>query len=388
MKLKLLKTTFLTLALAATLTAGAFAQSTDYLTVATVTYNGTTTIYGKELKDAINRAVRSQLVSTATTPPDASALNSAVAAGVKQLSASDKKQVLDNLVNQKLVIQAAKKANTIVTPTDVTKAMTNFRTGLVQSLGEDIMSDDNALAQAIQNYMGYSSVTDFQNNYIQPSLLVQNYITKIKANELNVAQPTQQEIKRYFRMNASTFVQPETISFSYIFQQFTPGSTTSKNAARSAMNTMAGLIGNSGSKFTSQWTTASNNKTDVNKPTGQNGQMYLNSQYEQAFIQQFGEDALDALLDMGANQVSAVLEAPNAYVILKMESDTPARLLTLTDPYPGNPQSSMQEALNSLIYQQKVQQAQQSAEQEVVTDLKKTAQIVYNDANLAKVIGS
>jgi hypothetical protein len=377
-----LKKTFAVLTLAALVSASVFAQSsTDWLTVATVTYNGTTAITGRDLREAISRAVRGQL---ATSPvSNTSALESAISNSTKQLTAAEKRQVLDSLINFKLMIQAARKANTNVTDTEVNNQLNQYRSDMAQQLqNPGIQTNDDSFAQALYTYMGYSSIDDFKNNYIRTNLLVQNYIQNQKGDELkNVAKPTDDDVNRYYRIYRSTFVQPELLTVYYIAEQFTD---SSKSSVRSSMNSISSSVGRSGDKFSAKWMSLAGATSGP-----QAGQWNIPVTVESCaqFVQQFGEPVLDELMELRSNDVSSAVEGTSAYFILKVQKDVPPKLLSLSDNYPGG-NGTMDSYIRGMILNQNTAAAQQKAQNEILDGIRQSAKIRIDDANLAKVIGS
>jgi parvulin-like peptidyl-prolyl isomerase len=385
MTLSFLKKTFSAVILAALVGGSVFAQSsssTDWLTVATVSYNGVTAISGRDLREAINRAVRGQLASQPVS--NTSALESAISNGVKQLQQPDKRQVLDTLINQKLLIQAANKAKIVITDTEVNNQLNQYRQQMASELqNNSIASDDTAFASAIYTYMGYSSISDFKNNYIQPGLLVQKYIQQMKGSELKPDPPTDAQVNQYFRLYQSQFVQPEILTVYYIAEQYTDDA--GKAAAKKDLAGIASAVGSSSSKFNDRYMGLTGAQSGV-----QAGQwtLPLSTEYAAQFVQQFGEPVLDEIMALKVNQVSSVIEGPHAYFILKLQKDESAKLLGLRDNYPGSNQT-MDTYIRTMVNNQNAALALQKAQNEIINDLKKSGNVVsINDANLAKVLGS
>jgi hypothetical protein len=150
------------------------------------------------------------------------------------------------------------------------------------------------------------------------------------------------------------------------------------------MDSIKRTIGSSNLQFSSQYLALGNNTTGA--MTSQVTNLPLASTYTSQFTQVFGEEALNALLSLSVNGVSAVIEGPSGYFIFMLQGTTPAKILTLTDQVSSSQAVTVGDYIKNILYQQKYAAAQTTAQQNLLSQLRTNTTITINEANLARVI--
>lgn len=166
-----------------------FAQS-DLQVLAVVKLNKNESITVKQLKTRVE-AYQKQTGST--------------------LSAEDRRKVLDAMIQEKLVLQAAAKAGVTVTDS---AAEEYFLQTVSQSIGrkvteqefEQIVKQQTNLS--LDDYMKQQSgmsVAEYK-AYLKSQMIAQQYILSQKQNEIQAVAATDEEIRAYYEMNKTSFV--------------------------------------------------------------------------------------------------------------------------------------------------------------------------------------
>ena len=173
--------------------AGVFAQN-DFQPLAVVKLNKSETITLKQLK------TRANFVLTQYKPY-----------GIKELTSDQKKQILENLIDEKLITQAAAKEGMSVTDSQVTSAFLNtfsqqLGTSVTEAQLEDLIKQRTGLT--LDGYLKENSGmgTAEYKAYLKNQLIAQQYVYTKKQNELQKVAATDDEIRNAYEMNKSTFV--------------------------------------------------------------------------------------------------------------------------------------------------------------------------------------
>lgn len=127
------------------------------------------------------------------------------------LSTDDRKKVLDAMIQEKLVLQAAQKSGLSIPDSTVEQY---FLQSVSQQLGKNVTEQEfEQLIKAQTNmsldeYMKKQSgmsVSEYK-TYLKNQLIVQQYIITQRQNELNSVAPSDEEIRAFYELNKTSFV--------------------------------------------------------------------------------------------------------------------------------------------------------------------------------------
>lgn len=169
---------------------GAFAQS-DLQPLAVVKLNKSETITVKQLKTRAN-FIQKQY-------------------GMESLPIEQKQALLENLIAEKLITQAAAKEGLSVTDSQVDDAFLNtfsqqLGTRVSEAQLEDLIKKQTGkfLDDYIKEYSGMSK-SEYK-AYLKNQLIIQQYVFSKKQSEIQAVAATDEEIRNAYEMNKSTFV--------------------------------------------------------------------------------------------------------------------------------------------------------------------------------------
>lgn len=190
-----MKKILLAATLAISMAFGAFAQS-DLKPLAVVKLNKPETITLKQLK---NRVENFQKQSN-----------------IPSLTVDQKKEILESLIDEKLVVQAAQKAGMNITDTQVNQY---FLQNISQQAGRnvteaefsDIIKKETGLSldDYMKQQLGMS--LDEYKAYLKNQLLAQQYILQQKQGEISKVAPTDDDIRKFYDLNKASFVQNDMV---------------------------------------------------------------------------------------------------------------------------------------------------------------------------------
>jgi parvulin-like peptidyl-prolyl isomerase len=291
----------------------------------------------------------------------------------KTLTKAERLQVLDVLINERLVIQAAERDKIMVTENEINQQIEQLRNALAQQLGRK--PTDAEFAQAVKNESGIE-LKDFREQY-RKQLIVQKYLMAKKGDLINsIKMPTDQEIQNEYILLRGKLVRPETIRCSMI-QVAYGADAASRTKAKALADSLVKEINNDPSKFdeVAQRSVTPNSGYQA----GDAGYLPRNPEARNLVGQAF----MDAAFNLKQGQVSKLIEGQQGYQIIKITENYAEKQLELTDIFQLGTRITVRDYIGQGLLTQRQQEVLKQASEEIVTDLRKgkTFQIFENNIN-------
>ena len=181
--------------LALSMAFGAFAQS-DLQPLAVVKLNKSETITLKQLKNRVETYQKQNNMQTFTV--------------------EQKKEILDAMIDEKLVVQAAAKAGMNITDTQVNQY---FLQNISQQVGKAVTEAE--FSEIVKKQTGKSlddfmkeqvgmNVTDYK-AYLKNQLIAQQYVLQQKQDAIKNVAPKDEDIRKFYDLNKASFVQNDMV---------------------------------------------------------------------------------------------------------------------------------------------------------------------------------
>lgn len=338
----------------------ASAQQKDLQPLVTIKLNKTESITVKDLK------ARCELYKIQT--------------GLVSFTTDQKLEILDSIINEKLVLQAAAKAGLALTDTQVNELYLNT---IAQQVGQAISEAD--FAEVVRQQTGLSLDDFFMRQlgmnaadykvYLKNQYLIQQYILLQKQAEIAAVSATDAEIRSYYDLNRSSFAQNDILKMFLVIVEKSKGRAFADSLRNDFVN---------GTE--TQDTLRAKGKTGT---VGfQAGDMYVSKNTTAA--QQLGID-YNGLLQLFANPdgfVSAVTETENDYQFYKISTHYDAKLLTLSDVVTPDSTTTVYEYIREILTGQKQNEYFAVVTQEVTDELRTPAnyQMLKKDSVLTTLL--
>jgi parvulin-like peptidyl-prolyl isomerase len=321
----------------------AFLQAqNDLKTVATVTLTKTEPITVKMLKEQV--------------------LQIETAMG-RALKAEERRDVLNNMINERLALQAAEKEKIVVTDSELNQQLNSLRAQMVQMLGRNPTDAEFNDAIRQQTGMGMAAYRE----QAKKLLTVQKYLLVKKEDVLrSIKEPTDAEITKEYDLNSSDLIQPETLEFSAIV--FPISNDNERNRKREDANKMAREINNSPEVF--------DEKLQLGRApnAGYNVTQRTVLQKNSAVQQRVGQTFMDEAFGLAQGRISKVLEIQSGdargFYIIKVAHKYPKKFLALEDIHLVYGET-VRTVLREAIMQKRQQEVMVQAQQELVDELRK-----------------
>ena len=316
-----------------------FAQI-DLQTVATVNLTGTEQISVRQLRTEVQR-MESSLGRT--------------------LNINERREVLDVMINERLVLQAAARDRITVTDNEINQQINQLRTQMTQAAGRRVT--DAEFATAVRNETGLE-LSAFREQ-MRRQLTVQRYLMSQKQSsiESNLRVPTEAEITNFYNLNRSRLVRPETVRFSMIQVPYGPDAA-SRTRARQQIEELAREIGNSDTRFDA--VVVRGQAPNSSFQAGDGGFLPRNMEAAQVVGQEF----MDIAFNLRPGQVSGIIEGRPGFQIIKITETHTQRNLELNDIYQLGTNVTVRNFIGNGMMQERQTEALAAASQELVTELR------------------
>jgi parvulin-like peptidyl-prolyl isomerase len=291
----------------------------------------------------------------------------------KTLNKTERLQVLDILINEKLAIQAAERDRIMVTENEVNQQIQQLRNVLAQQLGRQ--PTDAEFTQAVMNETGLD-VTAFKDQ-LRRQLIVQKYLIAKKGDLINsVKMPTEEDIQNEYNLLKGELTRPETIRCNMI--QVSYGSDAAARAkAKTLAESLVKEINNDPAKFdeVAQKSVAPNSGYQA----GDAGYLPRNQEARNLVGQAF----MDTAFSLKQGQVSKLIEGQQGFQIIKITENYAGKQLELTDIFQLGTRITVRDYIGQGLLNQRQQAVLKQASEEIVKDLRsgKTFTVFENNIN-------
>lgn len=160
--------------------------------------------------------------------------------GVASFTIEQKREILNAIIDEKLVVQAAAKAGLQVTDSQVNQYfMQNIGAQIGRSITEAEFAEviKQNTGKSLDEYMKEQvgmGVSDYK-AYLKNQLIAQQYVLSQKQAELAKVAPTDQEIRAFYELNKASFVQNDMLK---LFLVLVPKASAEDSKAKSFANKM------------------------------------------------------------------------------------------------------------------------------------------------------
>lgn len=292
------------------------------------------------------------------------------------LSLEDRKKLLDLLIGEILIKQAAAQESIAVSQAELAARMEQAKKsgGLSLNLNRDL-TDAEFKSLVQQSGISWEEYTD----QLQKALLQQKYVMqKKKAVFDTVGQPAEADILDFYESNKTAFVAPDMVRFKHIYiDTRNLADKQEKDKARERAEEISRELKN-GAAFDELVVKYSDDKTSRYK----GGDFGYLRRDDQARKQLLGKDFFEAPFRMKLNESSGVLQSNIGYHVIRITEKNPFRLLALEDPIPPQNSSTVRQEIAAQLMLKKQADIYQQVLQDLLAELKKKAEIKKFEDNL------
>ena len=272
--------------------------------------------------------------------------------------------VLNSLIDEILIEQGAARDGYSVTDSEVEQLYANQKKSVEAQAGRTLTDAEfeSLVAES------YGSVDEYK-SYLKLQYLTQIYVSGAKADVLNnVAEPTENEIKTWYRQNSTNFTLPERVRLSLIAMEKTGNSATDSKKLSTLQSCYNDIV--SGKITFEKGVQLYSEDTDSLSISGDWGFMADNSTTRT----NMGDNFVNTVMLMDAGDIEGVFETPYIYAIVKCTVHLDPTILTLNDTIEEYGITVREYIRQGLLYQNS-QYAFLNAYNELLADLRNQAKI-------------
>jgi len=288
----------------------------------------------------------------------------------RALTQAERLQVLDLMINERLVSQAAERDRIIVSDNEVTQALKNI---LAQQIGRQ--PTDSEYAQAVRE----SGMTEQELKEQTRKQLIAEKLLQAKKGDMisSIRVPTETEITTEYNIRRSQLIRPITVRFSMIQVPYGPD-TASRTRARELANRLVQEIGSNPSRFDEVM--ARSAAPDSGYQAGDAGYLPFNAEAREAV----GQNFMDIAFRLSQGQVSGLIEGIQGFQIIKVTENYSQKNLELYDIIQLGTNITVRDYIGQFLLNQRQQAVITQASNELLTELRaggRSFQIFENNLN-------
>ena len=294
-----------------------------------------------------------------------------------QLSMDDRRKLLDLLIGEMLISQAAAMENITVSQGEIDSRIAIAR----QTGGLGLNLNRELTEQEFRQLLQQSGLTwEEYIDQLKKAILQQKFVMeKKRALFEKIAPPKEAEIEDFYEANKTAFVAPDMVRFKHIYiDTRNLASADEKNKARIRAEEISRELRN-GATFDDLVVKYSDDKNSRYK----GGDFGYLRRDDQARRQLLGKEFFEAPFKMNVGEISGVLQSNIGFHIIRVTEKIPFRLLALDDPIPPQNNSTVREQISAQLLQQKQAEYYQQALMDLLAELKKKAEIRIFEENLS-----
>lgn len=282
------------------------------------------------------------------------------AAAGRTSTIAERRVVLDDMINERLISQAAERDRIIVTDNEVNQQLQELRNLLAQNIGRQ--PTEAEFAQAVRNEYGME-VAAFR-EMVRKQLIAQKYLMSKKGDLINsVKMPTEQEIVSEYNLLKSQLVRPDTVRFSAIQIPFSDAA--SKTRARETGERLLREIGSSTSKFDEIVARGQTSNSDYQ--AGDSGYIPRSQEARNAL----GQTLLEAAFSLRQGQISSLIEGIQSFFIIKVTENYTQKNMELDDIILGViPTLTVRNYIAQGLYEERQAAVLTKAAEELIAELR------------------
>jgi hypothetical protein len=286
----------------------------------------------------------------------------------RKMTFEERKQTLDGLINERLIVQAAEKDGIKIMDSEVNSYFNEY---VSSQLGRQITETDFAQLIKENTNMSLDEYMKAQNgmtlaefkNFLRTQLTAQRYVMVKKQSELqSIASPTDDQIRAYYEVNKQSFVQPDTVQLFLVVAAKEGKSNTAKKTVEDIQKKLA-----SNPKATSDIRAKSQEKNAAY----QAGEIFVSKTSLAAEQLGIPMEELLKIFNMKAGEVSPVTETASNYQCFLVLEKKEAKILGLSDVVQPGGNVSLYEYIKQTVMMQRQNEALNDALVSVTNDLRK-----------------
>ncbi|MBN1412728.1 MAG: SurA N-terminal domain-containing protein [Spirochaetales bacterium] len=296
----------------------------------------------------------------------------------KPLTFEEKKKVLQSLVDEKILIQAANKEGIRITDAEIAGSMNSIKAPYEKQYNRSFTDEEfKQLIESAGKLTGVSYEKFMEQ--VKNKVLLEKYVRQSEHEIFDSVQPpTEQEIEDYFMEKRAAFITPEMLRIKQILILSKGLTKEKKDLYLKKINSIYDDIKSGKKSFDDYW------EVYLDGETGKIGGLNMDiwRRDDDSRKNTYGKKFYDRIFRMEKNEMSLVEVSDVGFHIIKILDKIPFRTLELNDKIPPTNTSTVKDQIFLVLSQMKNIEASQNAVKSLLEKVKKNAVIKIYDENL------
>ncbi len=275
-----------------------------------------------------------------------------------------KLEVLNSLIDEILIEQGASRDGYSITDSEVEQLYAQQKSSIESQLGQTL-TDEEWNEYVTQNA---GSVDEYK-SYLKTQYVTQSYVYGVKGDTANsVSEPTDKEIRAWYRQNSTSFSMPEMVRLSVIAMEKTDDESSNEKKKATLDDVYSQIKGGT---LTFEKAVQNYSEDDSSKSNGGDWGFMSDTETTRTSM---GDAFVDTVMLMEAGDIEGVFETPYIYCIVKCTVHQDPKVLALTDTIEDYGITVYNYIYQGLTYQNS-QYAYLNAYNELLSELRSQAKI-------------
>lgn len=288
----------------------------------------------------------------------------------RNLSAANRREVLDSQINDILLEQAARRANVRVNEDEISQAIALQR----QSIGTPV--SDSQFRRLVTEQTGLTW-PQYVEQITERLLLEKFVLQRAESGFADVPEPTTAEIRRFYDTNAQQFSNPAMVRFDHLFFDLREASAEEEQSARRRARDLAARLERGAAAYDQL---IRDSLDDVSYAGGDFGYLIAG---DPVATERLGEDFVNAVFDLEEGDISGVLESGLGLHIIRVTDRRSPRIPGLDDPVLPGERVTVRQQIRQYLLSTAQQQVFQETLGEILRELRDEAEITLFEQNLS-----
>ncbi|MGL1894235.1 MAG: peptidylprolyl isomerase [Spirochaetaceae bacterium] len=286
-----------------------------------------------------------------------------------EFSSEEKDFILDSIINNVLIKQAAKRDGVVITEDMILKQ-------LRMQVGPNVSDQKIKDTVATQNKKSWKVVS----LALIEQLTLQEYIKKAGAEDFKKFAPlaTEKEILTFYNNNKTKFVNSDMVRLNHIFFSTQGKNQTEVNLAKKKAEESMLLIKQGKKTFEELVQSESDDRTSALN----GGDLGYVAMDEKRTVQLLGNDFISKVFSLDMNSYHGVLESKSGFHIVTITEKRSARFLKINDNINPTSNGTVRQYIQQNIQQQRVNAALPKVTEIIVNKLRSEARIQIIDKSI------
>lgn len=291
-------------------------------------------------------------------------------------TADERRQVLDSLIDEILVTQAADRDGVIVSTSEVNESIEQYKTELAMQLGMNRPLTEAELKNVITQQ---DTTWDKFLEQIEQKVKIEKYIQMKKGSYFeNIPDPSVSEIEDFYESNKMEFISPDIVKIKQIMIVTKGLDSTKTQMAEEKANEIFRQI-QSGTSF-DRFLEVYLDDTSKTKVGGLSFDIWLRD--DEGTEQGYGTAFFNTVFKMQEGDRSGLLKSNIGYHIVEVIEKIPLKILNLDDEVPPQNNFTVREYITNYIMNSKAQELFQQVATELIAEVRAQSEVQVYDQYL------